>query len=405
MNAGRTEFDLGEVFRRYGKAYEYNHPMSLEQRKALHDLSRCRTSILGGHIDRCPNCNYERPAYNSCGNRNCPKCQGIKKHRWIKERLEEVLPVQYFHTIFTIAQEYHVFAKYSAVHIYRAIFAAASKVVLRQMKKQYGVVPGIIFVLHTWGQKLQIHPHIHMLITGGGLNIDKTKWIHCPPRYLINVVNLQEAFKKQFAREMIKLQKNNKLRCNSDRRQVPTIEQVEKINNIACAKRWNVHIHKPFSGPKKVIEYIGRYTHCVAILNSRIKHISADGNISIDCKNYRKRDRSGIPKHEIISMTPDQLIGSFMTHVLPKRFRKIRMYGIYGGSNRKEKIEKCKSLFPVGSDEEVVEEDKDNPPADMQCPVCKTGIMEWTNIQLKPERSPPFIYDCYRDAKQMKKAV
>ncbi len=404
MDTGRTEFDLGEVFRRYGKAYEYSHPMSLEQRKALHDLSRCRTSMLGGHIDRCPNCDYECPAYNSCGNRNCPKCQGIREHRWIKERLSEVLPVQYFHGVFTIAQEYHVFAKYSAEHIYGAIFAASSKVVLRQMKKQYGVVPGIIAVLHTWGQKLQIHPHVHMLITGGGLSCDRKKWVHCPPRYLLNVVNLQEAFKKQFAREIIKLQKNNKLKCNSDRRLSPTVEQVEVINNTACAKLWNVNIHKPFSGPKKVIEYIGRYTHCVAIRNSRIKDISGNDIISLDCKNYRKRDRHNIALHEIILMTPDQLIGSFMTHVLPKGFRKIRMYGIYGGSNRSEKIEICKSLFPEECDKEEVEEDKDNPPADMLCPVCRIGVMKGLSIDVKPERAPPDIYNVFSVEKGFIKA-
>jgi len=404
MEYGRTEHDLGEVLRRYGKRYEQTHPMSREQRLALHDLSRCRTAILGGHIEHCPNCGYEHPSYNSCGNRNCPKCQGIKQRKWLKERLSELLPVQYFHSVFTIAQEYHVFAKYSAESIYKALFWAASKVVLRQMKKRYGVTPGIIAILHTWGQKLQRHPHVHMIITGGGLSTDKSKWIHSPGGYLLDVVELQQKFKEQFCREMLKLQKNNKLRLNTDRKLSPTEQQVALVNDKACSKLWNVNIQKPFSGPQKILEYVSRYTHCVAIRNSRIRDIAADGTVSVDCKNYKKRDKQDIPEHELVKFTPEELIGAFMTHVLPKGFRKLRMYGIYGGNNRTEKIELCQSFFPVDSSDLESDSDVDKPPEDMLCPKCMIGIMETTTRTVESERAPPEVYNMFSVEKQFKKA-
>lgn len=405
MNYGRTEYDLGEVFRRYGKHYEETHPMSREQRLALHSISRCRTSMLGGHIEQCSSCGYEHPAYNSCGNRNCPKCQGIQQRKWVKARLNELLPVQYFHAVFTIPQEYHIFAKFSAVHIYKAIFKASSKVVLRGMKKKYGVTPGIIAVLHTWGQRLQSHPHVHMVITGGGLSLDKTRWDHCPPRYLLDVVELQQKFKEQFAREILKLHQNNKLRLNSDRKQNPTVAQVKSINDKACSKKWNVNIQKPFSGPQKVVEYIGRYTHCVALRNSRIKHIAENGTVSVDCKNYKKRNKHNIAKHEIVKFTPERLIGSFMMHILPKGFRKVRMYGIYAGNNRKEKIALCQSFFPADSTELEKEPDSDTPPEDMLCPVCKIGIMVSTTIEVEGERAPPGIYDYYSIKEELQNAA
>lgn len=371
MDYGRTEYDVGEIFRRYGLTYAKTHPMSMEQRKALHCISRCRTAMLGGHLEHCPSCGHEHPSYNSCGNRNCPKCQGIQQRRWVNERLKELLPVQYFHTVFTIPREYHILAKYSVVFVYGALFRASSKAVKRLMKKHYGAQPGLIAVIHSWGQRMQPHPHVHMIVTGGGLSADKSKWIHCPPLYLMDVVELQDEFKKQFAKEITKLHQNNKLRLNSDRKLSPSAEQIREINDKACAKMWNVNIQKPFAGPQKVIEYIGRYTHCVAIRNSRIKHIAEDGTISVDSKDYRDRDEKGIPKHKIVVFSHEEFIRSFMMHVIPKGFRKIRMYGIYAGNNRKEKIALCQSFFPADSTEPESDRDNDLPPRTSSVPNAK----------------------------------
>ena len=405
MDTERTEYDLGDLFRRYGLAYEQTHPLCLEQRKAIADISRCRTSMLGGHIQQCSDCGHQEIAYNSCSNRNCPKCQGIQQRKWVKARLSELLPIQYFHAVFTIAQEYHDLLSYSSAKIYGAISTTAAKVIKKLMKKYYGAEPGIIAVLHTWGQKLQDHPHVHMIITGGGLSLDKTRWIHCKGGYLLDIVEVQEEFKVEFAKEILKLHKYNQLRLNTDRKTNPSAAKIQQINDKACAKRWNVHIDKPFAGPERVLEYAGRYTHCVAIRNSRIKYISDNGVVSFDYKDYKDRDDKGIPKHKTEELSYDKFMGRFLRHVLPKGFRKVRMYGIFAGGNSKEKIELCKSFFPADSTELESDDSRDIPPADMLCPVCKVGIMTNTQTIIELERAPPEIYNYYNVKTQFSSAA
>ncbi len=367
----RPAYDVGQIFREHGQEYERSHLLSSAQRKALRAIAVCRTEYLGGHLEQCDHCGFEHPHYNSCRNVNCPKCQGIERRRWVKKRLEEMLPVPYFHLIFTIPNSLCGGQLVSDVDLYRLLFSASSKTLLHFFRTHFGVEPGIISVLHTWGQTMCRHPHVHFLVTGGGLSLDRQRWIFTSPDYLFDVKKLSREFRKRFLKELQKLAP-----CSSP--------------DIVDGQDWVVYCQKPFAGPEKVIEYLSRYVYRTAISNRRIKSFS-DGEVTFDYKDYRDEDAKGVPKHKDMCVSALTFIGLFLQHVLPSHFRRIRFYGFLAGRERSTKLERCRQLLAHLFEESTTTRDDELVSEERICPKCQIG--HFLSIEeLKPTRPPPIIF-------------
>lgn len=370
----RTEYDVGEIFREYGQDYECNHAMSSEQRIALRALAVCRTSTLGGHLERCSSCGFERPVYNSCRNRNCPKCQGSKRMQWINDRLKELLPVPYFHLVFTVPAYFNelMFSHYREFH--NALFHASSGTLLYFFRK-LDAIPAIIALLHTWGQSMCQHPHVHILVTGGGLSKDHRRWVRLGRNWLFDIRELSAEFKKRFLRE---LEKN-----------IPGVEIPDTIRE----QDWVVHCRKPFAGAAKVVEYIGRYTYRSVISNRRIIDVS-NGTVTIDWKDYRDCDDNGVPKHKQMKLKAAEFIRRFIQHIPPCNFMRNRFYGIIAGANRVEKIAAAREqlIFDEWLDCTNDYTHSDELPVDDHCcPQCESGTMEIVDTLLA-HGPPPIIF-------------
>ena len=324
MEAKRTEFDLGEIIRRFGQKYERTHNMFSEQRKAFRAIGSCRTSVLGGHKLKCPKCSHEEISYNSCRNNNCPKCQGIKRKEWVEARLEELLPVPYFHLIFTISDFFNNLHYSHYKELYNAIFKSSSGA-LMHFFKQIGGVPAITSIAHSWGQTMSVHPHVHMLVTGGCLSPDKKEWFSIGNNYLFNVEKLSDEFKKRFLKDI--------------KKRIPGLVIPDSIND----KEWVVFCKKPFAGAEVVVKYLGRYVNRSAIANSRIKDVSND-TVTFEYKNYRKCDKNDIPETATMQLEADEFIRRFMQHIPPANFRRVRFYGISAGKDCKAKLQAAKEL-------------------------------------------------------------
>jgi hypothetical protein len=377
---GRSEFSVGDIFRRFGQQYELTHPMRQEHRKALHDISVCRTDYLGGHLEKCHDCGFERPVYNSCGNVSCPMCQGIKRRRWLDERLTELLPVSYFHCIFTVPHEGNDLAYYNQRLYYNLIFRHSANTLLHFAKEEHNAVPAITATLHTWGQNLMLHPHVHVLVTSGGLGEDG-KWKHGSDKYLYDVEEMSAYFKKRFLHSLELLKKRGKLEH---------AEKFQEIYDQMDAKEWVVHCKKPFAGAEKVVEYLSRYVYRSAIANSRIEKVDQSG-VSFDYKDYKDKDKKGIPRHKSMFLKPMEFMRRFLQHILPKGFRRCRFYGLFAGAERASNLEYCQTLF--ASELTQLESEKTEPVEKQEkeeCPYC--GCCKFSHIaEIRKERAPPPI--------------
>ncbi|WDE95569.1 transposase [Lentisphaera profundi] len=383
----RTEHSVGEIFRRFGQTYEGNHSLLKEQRKTLQDIAMCRTAYLGGHNEVCCKCGSERPVYNSCGNTNCPMCQGIRRRRWLNERLDELLPVSYFHSIFTLPHELNPIARFNQREIYNLLFRTAADSLLHLSKKYHDSIPVIIATLHTWGQDLCLHPHVHILVTSGGMKKDGT-WKAGREDYLFDVFEASAEFKKRFLRKLKSLYKHKKLVNTQD---------FTEIYKIIEGKPWVVNIQKPFSGAEVVVEYLSRYVYRSAIANSRITAVE-NSFISFDIKDYKDLDEKGIARHKDIRMKPQEFIRRFMQHVLPKGFRRSRFYGLFAGAQRTTSKEYCKILFAELLKEfKANERFKDEAWQPKVCDCCGNSDFKRGN-DLQNERPPPILFH-YRRGK------
>ena len=380
---GRSQYNVGDIFRRYGQAYELSHPMSSEQRQVMHDLSMCRTAYLGGHLEQCEGCGYERPVYNSCGNVSCPMCQGIRRRRWLNERLAELLPVSYFHCIFTLPHEINDLASYNQRLIYNLLFRSAADTLLKLSKKYHDAVPAIIATLHTWGQNLSRHPHIHILVTSGGLKEDGN-WHYGHSNYLFDVFEMSAEFKQIFLRGLRRLHKKGELHKD---------DNFAKIYKKMAEKEWVIHCKKPFAGAEKVVEYLSRYVYRSAIANSRIQKVD-DSAIEFDYKDYRDTDEQDIARHKTMKLDPTEFMRRFLQHVLPKGFRRCRFYGIFAGGCRKEKLAKCRHIFNITSTAEAAQEKEEHEKEEHEkekCPQC--GCCSFVRVaEIFRVRPPPISF-------------
>lgn len=282
---------VGAVLRRSGPAYSQTHPVPTHQRKAIRALAACWTAALGGHLETCDECGHERPVYNSCGNRNCPTCQGKLARRWLSQRLDDLLNTVYFHCVFTIPDTFNVFVLYNERVVYDALFKAASGTLSAFARRELEGQLGMIGVLHTWGQTLWLHPHVHFVVTGGALSDDRTRWRSSAPDYLFDVFELSAKFRRRFC----KILRRAKLVFHGDAAVYSDRAQFEALLDEQEQRDWVVYAKKPFAGPRQVFEYISRYTHRVAVSNRRLTDIGSDGTVTFTYRDYREPGRTLLP--------------------------------------------------------------------------------------------------------------
>lgn len=335
MENKRQEIELADIFRSHTENFLQYHTLCPEQRKAFEDIIRCRTSELGGHIEHCDNCGYSKQAYNSCRNRNCPKCQYVKKLQWVDKLKSKLLPIKHFHLVFTIPACLHKLFYINQEIAYSLLFKAATQTLMQCASNPdyLGAQLGGVAILHTWGQTLTYHPHLHVIVPAGGLSDDQMEWMPSNKKYLLPVKVLSAVFRGILCR----LIENALLK---DEMKLPdSCFEFKTIKNQCYQKNWVVYCEKPFACANNLINYLGNYTHRVAISNSRIKEFK-DGEVTFCYKDYKS---AGI--HKNITIKADEFTRRFLQHILPSGFYKIRYFGFMAMCNTKTKLETCLQLI------------------------------------------------------------
>jgi Putative transposase/Transposase zinc-binding domain len=343
----RPALEVADIFRDHGAAWRSAHAghVSLDQLKVISAIERCRTAALGGHVARCEDCSHTLIAYNSCRNRHCPKCQGAAAKEWLTEREAELLPVPYFHVVYTLPAALRDIAYQNKAVVYDLLFKASAETTLTIAAdpNHLGARIGFISVLHTWGSALVHHPHVHMIVPGGGLSRDGSNWIACRSRYFLPVKVLSPLFRRLFLEMLLAAHAAGQLQFFGDL--APLADKAAFNSYLAPLRKidWVVDVREPFAGPKQVLRYLSRYTHRVAISNRRL--ISADQNgVTFRYKDYRI---DGPDRYKTMTLATDEFIRRFLIHVLPKRFHRIRHYGLLASGNRAANIARARALLAV----------------------------------------------------------
>jgi len=366
--------EVQDIFRLYGENYrrQRGKEMSPGQHKAMRHIEACRTSALGGHVDRCDECGHERISYNSCRDRHCPKCQFLKKEKWLEDRLNDFLPIGYFHVVFTIPDSLNSIFLNNQKLMYDLFFRSVSETLkeLAEDKKYIGALIGFIAVLHTWGQNLMYHPHIHCIVTGGGLSDNRGTWIHTKGGFLFPVKVMGKLYRGKFLSYLKKEYSHDTLK------NVSTKKKFSALLDALYRIDWVVYSKPPFKKPETVFEYLARYTHRIAISNHRILKIENDKVL------FHWRDYADGNKKKIMALDAYEFIRRFLLHVLPKKFVKIRHYGLFGNRYRRPLLKACRAALRIhpGCHEVSVEKWKQTllrlTGFDLdQCPCCGKGNM------------------------------
>jgi hypothetical protein len=313
--------------RLHGEAFAQRHALSPEQWKVLHDMVACRTARLGGHLDVCAACGFEQPSYNSCRNRHCPKCQSLDQAKWIAERKGRLLPTKYFHVVFTLPAHLRPLALAHRERVFDILFKVASATLLAfGWGKHLGAQLGIMAVLHTWTRELAFHPHLHCIVTGGGLTEDGARWVDTSDKYLFPVEALSLVFRGKFLDALAHADARGELDAGGP-------DGLARLRDRAYRKNWVVYAKAPFGGPAHLVEYLGRYTHRVGISNHRLLSLTAPG-VHFATK-----------KGKTITLSPDEFLSRFVMHVLPKGFVKMRHYGLFAAGNVSTRLETARRLL------------------------------------------------------------
>jgi len=395
ISIDRPAWEVADVIRRYSGAFlkRFGSSLSGTQRKALRDLAACRTAILGGHVQRCLDCGQERIAYNSCRNRHCPKCQALARATWLEREATYLLPVEYHHVVFTLPQEVAELARTNPALVYDRLFQAAAGT-LREVAanpRRLGAAIGVLAVLHTWGQNLHHHPHLHCVVTGGGLSCNaqgrvdaSPRWRSCRPGFFLPVRILSQVFRGKFLAL---------LREAFNHGQLIGTHALEAASNLSAlitrlsAKPWVVYVKPPFGGPTQVLKYLARYTHRVALSNRRLIAVE-DGRVTFRYKDYADDHRT-----KQMTLDATEFLRRFVQHVLPKGFVKIRHFGLLANRRRAEWLAVCRRLLfvavvpsrPSSESNEGVEPAK--PP---HCPHCGGCRFTYRELAAEPHTGPAF---------------
>jgi hypothetical protein len=347
----RPALEVADVIRHYADGFldRYGSRLSAMQRQALRDLARCRTAALGGHVEHCLDCGQERIAYNSCRNRHCPKCQALARARWLQQQAQHLLPVEYHHVVFTLPAQLGAVALANPAVVYDLLMRSAAAT-LREVAanpKRLGAAVGVLMVLHTWGQDLHHHPHVHGVVTGGGLSCNERgdldvspRWRACRPGFFLPVRVLSRVFRGKFLAG---------LRAASDAGQFTFPEALAAPSARAAwytalyAREWVVYAKPPFGGPERVLKYLARYTHRVAISNARLRDVR-DGRVT-----FRYQDYADARRHKTMTLAADEFLRRFVQHVLPRSFVKVRHYGLLANAQRAARLAVCRRLLLVAN--------------------------------------------------------
>ena len=386
-----SALELGDIFRLHGPAYltTFGDSLSHEQKKALRAIAVCRTAALGGHVDQCDRCGYRQISYCSCRNRHCPKCHGRARARWLEQRAAELRPVEYFHVVFTLPQLIAPLALQNQRLLYGLLFRAAAETLLQIAAdpRHLGARIGFLAVLHTWGQNLHHHPHLHCVVPGGGIAPDRCRWISCRRQFLFPVKVLSRLFRAKFVAYLQTAFRAGKLGFHGELKSLGEKRNfVEWLTRLARSE-WVVYAKPPFGGPRPVLKYLARYTHRVAISNQRLISLE-DGRVTFRWKNYARASEPAT-----MTLKAEEFIRRFLLHVLPTGFVKIRHFGFLANRGRRDNVRLCRQLLAASSSGPpgLVPHDShlNDPEADRvdRCPRCKEGSMRPVEILL-PQMFP-----------------
>ena len=390
----RPQYEVADIIRQDGLAFLHAHRQPAHHLRTLDALAKCRTSALGGHIDSCDSCGHQRISYNSCRNRHCPKCQGLNQQRWVDAREADLLPVPYYHLVFTLPDKLHGLCLSNPRILYHLLFTTAWQTVkaFAADHKYIGAQAGMIAVLHTWGQNLSLHPHVHCIIPGGGLTA-QGKWKHArgKDKFLFPAKAMSKVFRAKFVAALRQAFQQGKLSFTGQSKQWQGKKSFAQLMRSLFVKPWNIHAQAPFAGPQQVIRYLGRYTHRIAISNHRIKAIK-NGEVTFSWKDYRKKGKKG--KKGLMTLTAQEFLRRFCLHILPPGFIRLRHYGILSSRSKTAALEQARSSLgapPPPSQPETHWKEvlfKSTGIDIDACPCCKTGRMK-TIRTFHKGRSPP----------------
>ena len=386
----RPQFEVADIFRRHGPTWRANRVLPLAQLKAMSAIERCRSAALGGHVLHCEHCAVDQIAYNSCRNRHCPKCQSRAAKQWLVDRQADLLPVEYYHLVFTLPAIIAQIAYQNPTRLYNLLFKITAQTLytIAADPKHLGAKIGTTAVLHTWGSALTHHPHIHCIVPGGGLN-PNNQWIACKSGFFLPVKVLSRLFKRLFLEHLVRL--HPRLQFYGSLQRLTNHHDFNAYLNPARKTQWVVYAKRPFAGPKSVLDYLSKYTHRVAISNSRITRIDHN-TITFKYKDYRRKGRQ---RFKIMQLTGDEFIRRFLIHILPHGFHRIRHFGLLANVHRKQRLHAIRQQLAnaslvKGSEQNTAYDNECKPSPPFVCRTCGTTLII-IDILIQPyaPRGPP----------------
>ena len=375
----RPPLEVADIFRQYGHDFRLTHPLLPEQRRVMRAIERCRTASLGGHVEQCDACGHQRIAYNSCRNRHCPKCQSLAKARWLQARLADLLPVEYFHVVFTLPEQLAAIALQNKRVVYNLLFSAAAETLrtIAADPRHLGADIGFLAVLHTWDQTLRHHPHLHCVVPGGGLSVNGEGWRSCRRGFFLPVNVLARLFRRLFLQGLERAYEQDKLSFHGACAFLAESTAFNRLLKSVRAREWWVYAKPPFGGPAQVLAYLGRYTHRVAISNQRLLSLP-HGKVT-----FSWRDNRHGQMRSTMTLSADEFMRRFLLHVLPRGFQRIRQFGLLA-NRRRDELARCRQLLGA-ADQTVNSLSQDykslyqtvTGTSLLQCPACRAGTMKF----------------------------
>jgi hypothetical protein len=384
----RPALEVADIFRQYAEPYLREHGASAQQRRVLRDIGSCRTAALGGHVEQCDRCGHQVISYNSCRNRHCPKCQGPARALWLQARADELLPVPYFHVVFTLPAILGPLALQNPLVLYDLLFRAAAATLLEVAANpdRLGAKIGFLAVLHTWGQNLMHHPHLHCVVPAGGLAADGRSWIRGGAKFFLPVRVLSRVFRGKFIDLLKAAFACGRLQFHGRLQSLGTAAGMSRLLDQSVKTEWVVYAKPPFGGPGQVLKYLARYTHRVAISNGRLVALQ-DGKVTFRWKDYAHDNKPGV-----MSLQATEFIRRFLMHVVPPGFVRIRYYGFMANRHRAENLRRCRQLLDERTAAAIEISPKVPPPFEasaegtgIRCPVCGRGHLQVVE-HLQPQR-------------------